>query len=135
MALLGEVGGAPHDVVAPVVDGGDERLPLGVDTDFHTVAHGHGVGGPYTFEAEVAFHLAVHLTPIVGEDGVPESCVLDDCAVHCLDSHDLFLLSCQDGVDVLDILVVEFLQVGLSVLALVLRQSVLNSLLQLVFHL
>ena len=80
--LLREVGGAPDDVVFPVLDFGDEGCPFPVFDDAYTVAHGHGVGAADAFQAEVAFHLALHVAPVVRADDVPAAGILDYEACH-----------------------------------------------------
>ena len=44
MCLLGELGGTADDVVATVVDVGDDTGAVVLEIEINDVAHGHGVG-------------------------------------------------------------------------------------------
>ena len=93
MTLLGEVGGFPYDIVAPLVDFGDKENVCTVSSPVvagarrghvygHAVAHCHGAGGADAAQAEIAFHLAFHLLPVVGADNITVAGIPDDYAVH-----------------------------------------------------
>lgn len=81
-ALLREVRGTADDIVLTVIDSRDESLSFLVDDDLHAVTYGHGVRGADAFEPELAFHLALHRLPLIGQHRVPESRVLNYQAVH-----------------------------------------------------
>ena len=83
VALLREVRGFPHNVVAPFVHLGDVgRLRVARLRDGHAVAHGHGVGRAYAAQAEVSLHLAVHGLPAVRAHRVDASGRFDNFSVH-----------------------------------------------------
>jgi hypothetical protein len=89
MALLGEVDAFANDVVAAVIDGGDERCwGLGVwcwvfgvgcwmlGGNRNAVTHGHGVGAPNALQPEITLYLTIKQLAIVRADGVPTACIL-----------------------------------------------------------
>ena len=81
VALSGEVLRPPYDVVASVVEGSDD-----IFLHRHPVADGDGVGGSQLClpDSEVALEPTLQFLAVVGEDGVPGACVLDDNAGHVL---------------------------------------------------
>ena len=82
VALLGEVLRLAHDVVAPVLDGGDECRSLLIERYLDPVAHCHRIGAAYALETEIALNLAFDRLAIVGAHGVPAAGVLDDESLH-----------------------------------------------------
>ena len=83
VTLLGEVGRTTYDIVAAVVNLGDEGIGAVVrGPELHDVAHGHGICAAYAPEAEVAFHLARKELAVVRTDVVPAPCVTYDEACH-----------------------------------------------------
>ena len=76
--LLRQVAGAADDVVATRHDGSDERSAIvGRKTDFHAVAHSHGVGGADAFDAEVTLDFAIHFAAAIEADHVVRTGVSD----------------------------------------------------------
>ena len=132
MALLGEIDALADDVVAAVVDVDDP--PFVIDRD--SVANGHGIRAPYAFDTEVALDLTIKELAIVGEDGVPATCIFYDKTVqteNCkLNSHDFLVLGGNELVDFLDVLIVNLLQFQLCILLIILGETILDGLLQLV---
>ena len=82
VALLGEVLRLAHNVVAPVLDGGDECRTLLIERYLDPVAHSHRIGAAYTLETEVSLNLAFDRLAIVSAHGVPAAGVLDDESLH-----------------------------------------------------
>lgn len=80
-ALLREVRGTADDIVLTVIDSRDESLSFLVDDDLPPSPTA-GVRGADAFEPELAFHLALHRLPLIGQHRVPESRVLNYQAVH-----------------------------------------------------
>jgi len=78
MALLAQVWRLTDDVVAPVLYRGDEGSALLVGDQFHAVAHSHGIGAADALQSEVSLDFAFDKLAIVGLDGVPASCILND---------------------------------------------------------
>jgi hypothetical protein len=153
VTLLREVLRLTDDVVLAVVDLGDKRRALIIGDQLHTVAHGNRIGAPDAAQPEVALHLTFYDPPLVGFDGVPKPVFLtttpsiyalgmssvmhpsarkgqqvitattDEATTLRLDGHDLLLLGSQCGVNLLDKLIVNLLQVVLGILLQVFRQS------------
>ena len=76
MALLAEVLRLAYDIVAAVVNGGDECRSLLIAHDIHDVAHSHRIGAAYAFQAEVALYLAVYVETFISTYDVPAACIL-----------------------------------------------------------
>ena len=90
-----------------------------VGDNLNTITHSNRVGATDTLQAKVALHLTIKKLVIVCEDGVPAACVLNDESLH-LDRHDLLVLGLDKGVELLDPLVVQLLQLVLGILLVVL---------------
>ena len=127
MALLGEVDTFSDDVVTTVFNFYYETI-----ANLNPIAYGYGIRAPYATQAEIAFYFTINKLAIVRADGVPASCILDDESLPGLHSHDFLVLGFNEFVELLDVLVVQFLQIKLSILLVVLRESVLDGLLQFV---
>ena len=82
VALLREVLRFAYDIVAAVGNGRNEGRSLLVFLDFHMVAHGHRIGRPDAFQAEIPLDLGVNDPPAFGLDGVPTSRILDYQTLH-----------------------------------------------------
>ena len=78
MTLFGEVLRLTDDVVATILNSGDQRGTLGIWHQFHPVANSHGIGTADALQAEVAFHLRINQLAIVGQDGVPAASILNN---------------------------------------------------------
>ena len=76
--LLGEVRRFADDIVLSVLNVGNPRVPVivSVPVKYHPIAHGNRIGATNALEAEVAFHLAVNRSTIVGEHCVPVARIL-----------------------------------------------------------
>ena len=93
MALLRQVGGLAHDIVASLVYLGDEEglrggsLSVGLMVcalllaQGDAVTDGHGVGGAYAAQAKVALDATLHLAPVVGAHDIGTAGVAHDDAV------------------------------------------------------
>ena len=77
VALLGEIDALADDVVTAVVDVDYPTFVI----DRHPVADGHGVRAPYAFDTEITLDLTIKELAIVGEDGVPATCIFYDKTV------------------------------------------------------
>ena len=82
------------------------------------IADGHGIGAPDATQAEVTLYFTLNKLAIVRPDGVPASCILDDETFH-LDCHDFLVLGLNQVVELLDKLVVQFLQLQFGILLVV----------------
>ena len=71
MALFGQVGSFPDDVVLTVFYFCDESRPLRINGDLHKIAYRHRVGAAYAFQAEVAFDFRINKLAVVRADDVP----------------------------------------------------------------
>lgn len=69
MALFGQVGSFPDDVVLTVFYFCDESRPLRINGDLHKIAYRHRVGAAYAFQAEVAFDFRINKLAVVRADG------------------------------------------------------------------
>ena len=78
MTLLGEVDALADDIVAAILNLGDEGCTLLVGDNLNTITHSNRVGATDTLQAKVALHLTIKKLVIVCEDGVPAACVLND---------------------------------------------------------
>ena len=76
MALLAEVLRLAYDIVAAVVNGGDECRSFLIAHYVYDVAHSHRIGAAYAFQAEVALYLAVYVETFISTYGVPAACIL-----------------------------------------------------------
>lgn len=90
VGLLGELGGAADDVVAAVLDFGDEAGAVVVETKFDIVAYGDGVGLLVAANAEISAQTAVVFLLLEGggggiwrdKDFVPAACSAYDQTFH-----------------------------------------------------
>ena len=105
VALLREVLRLANDVVATVSDGRDEGRALLVAHYLDPVAHSDRVCAAYPFQPEVSLYLALHRSTVIRAHGVPATGILDYQSFH-LYGHYLFLLSLQQVIYFLDVLIV-----------------------------
>ena len=82
MALLGEVDALADNVVAAILNLGDEGSPFPVlprgGGDADPVAYGHRIRAPYATQTEITLDLTINKLAIVRTDDVPASCILND---------------------------------------------------------
>ena len=132
MALLAQVDTLANDIILAILD---FCYPVAL-AHRHTVTHSHRIGAAYTLQAKVTLYLTINQLAIVCQDGVPAACILNNKSfqlsiINCplgfaawlvqeLNSHNFLILGRNQFVNLLDILVVKFLQFVLSVLLQVL---------------
>ena len=125
MALLGEIGSLPDDVVFPVVNLADEGCSFCIDDNFHPVAYGDRISATDAFESEVPLYLTFDVLSVIGVDKIPASGVFCNESVH-LDGHDFLVLCSVDIFYLFDVLVVHLLKLFLATLLCVFGQTVFN---------
>ena len=83
MALLGEIGRTPYDIILPGLDGGDV---VGVVSGFDNgdnISDGHRICGPNPFYSEISFDSARNFHAGVQTDNVGATGVFYDPAHSC----------------------------------------------------
>ena len=107
VTLLGEVDALADDVVAAILNLGDEGDPLAASSrrdDDDPVAYGYGIRAADALQAEVTLDLTINQLAIVRKDGVPTACILNDKSLHNKD-----VPACTAGTTIYTVMISLFL--------------------------
>ena len=82
MTLLAEIRRFTDDIVSAVFDGRDEGGAFLVGDKLHIVTHSHRICTADALQSEIAFYFTFNQLAIVGLDGVPAACILNNESSH-----------------------------------------------------